>query len=151
MTVADFQKQYLKALDEVDRAGKALRRAEAQNEKAWENLRRWSRGRFEEMAKAMLPFFPGRRFEVLGPFGICCEWCIHFYREGIEEDKKFEGDNCLSISFLPGEGGDLRVRDYNRNTGKFAKGTLGEVNGMNHPSIDIPGDMEIEELVKYVR
>ncbi len=150
MTIADFQKPYLAALDEVERARKAVRRAEARNEKVWENLGKRSRGRFEEMAKAMLPFLPGRRYEVLGPFGICAEMCIHFYRDGIEESKKFEGDNCLSITFLPGENGDLRVRDYTMNTGEFARGTMGEVNGMNHPSIDIPGDMEIEEMVKYV-
>ncbi len=151
MTIASFQKPYLEALDEVERASNALRRAEAQNKKAWENLRKGSRGRFEEMAKGMLPFFSGRRYEVRGPFGIYAEMCIYFYKDGIEEGKEFEGDKCLSITFLPGEGGNLRVRDFSVNTGRFREGTIGWLNGMNHPSIDIPGDMEIEELVKYVR
>lgn len=102
----------------------------------------------EELVKHMA----GRRYELLGPFGLTSETAIHFYRIGVDEKHLFDGDNCVSISFRPGDldKGELRIVDYKKNTGEFREGTIGEVNGMNHPTIPLSPDMTIEELLKWV-
>ena len=90
------------------------------------------------IAEIMFEKLPARRFEILGPFGICARTSIHFYRKGVPEKKKFEGNNCLSICFEPGNLGkdeiEIRVVDEKTDTGRYARQTVGEMNGMNHPT-----------------
>ena len=88
-------------------------------------------------------------WEILGPFGICCETSIHLSKD--EETHK----QCKlrkSITFVPlfnYQENDYKigVRDYSVNTGKFPQGSLGDVNGMNHPVTDI-SNMPITELAE---
>ena len=91
----------------------------------------------KSIAKAMSQELPDRTFGILGPFGMTNETSIHFYRKGIKKESKFEGDNCISITFRPAELPDLTVVDYSVDTGRFEKGSIAEMNGMNHPSIPI--------------
>ena len=55
----------------------------------------------ENITREMQEEFPDRHFEILGPFGMSNEVSIHFYKNGVGEKEKFEGDNCLSITFVP--------------------------------------------------
>jgi len=104
----------------------------------------------EELVKQM----PGYHYELLGPFGLSSEFAIHFYKNGVSEKEQHEGDNCKSITFIPGDlqkKADLGIRNYDEDTGRYAKGTLGEINGMNHPTIELSPDMEIKDLLEYVK
>ena len=98
----------------------------------------------EPIAKAMTEQLPDRHYEVLGPFGLCARVSIHFYRDEITGQSRWKGDNTLSITFDPADlnAGDIQIVDYETNTGRFAKGTLGEVNGMNYPTIPMPETIE---------
>lgn len=93
------------------------------------------------IAEAMLKHLPNRTFKILGPFGMTNETGVHFYKKGIKEKNKFKGDNCISITFRPAELPDLTVVDYSVDTGQFKPETIGEMNGMNHPSIPIQNDI----------
>ena len=99
----------------------------------------------ENIAKELLPLFPGRYYEILGPFGLTSETAIYFYKDGDKNDIR-------SITFRPGklENGELCWVDYATNTHEFAPSTLGGINGMNHPSIPLLPSMEIKELAKFV-
>jgi len=93
------------------------------------------------IAEAMLKHLPNRTFKILGPFGMTNETGVHFYKKRIKEKNKFKGDNCISITFRPAKLPDLTVVDYSVDTGHFEKGSIGEMNGMNHPSIPIQDDI----------
>lgn len=102
------------------------------------------------IAKTMVEKMPDRSFDILGPFGMTSETAIHFYKLGVAKNKQLEGDNCRSITFRPKDldKGELVLVDYTQNTGQYAKGTLGEMNGMNYPTIPLKNT--IGELLKFM-
>ena len=98
----------------------------------------------EEMLKEMLD----RRYEILGPFGLTCETAIHFYK--IDSTRENELDDCKSITFRPTnlEEGKVSLVDYTKDTQRYSVGTMGEVNGMNYPTIPIKNT--IAELIEFM-
>lgn len=107
------------------------------------------------IAKELTKFFPNREYEIFGPFGLCCETSIHFYKKGVNEKNKHLRNNCLSITFTPRElmsgSASLSIRDYSKREEKFAKGTIEDINGMNFVTTEIIDSTDIKELVKFVR
>jgi hypothetical protein len=93
-------------------------------------------------------------YDILGPFGISAETSIHFYPDEFknQDRKEWNWDNVKSITFIPYDlkNGEIGIRDYTKNTGKFAKGTIGELNGLNHPTIELDTSMEIKDLLKFI-
>ena len=80
-------------------------------------------------------------YQVMGPFGICGEMPIHFYKLNVPDDERFQGDNCRSVTFVSRnteDGLTLKMVDYSVNTGEYAEGSIGAMNGMNHPRVDLP-------------
>lgn len=107
------------------------------------------------IAEFLLPLLPGYdRYEILGPFGICCETAIHFIAEGTDHkaDREEFFNRLKSITFTPGDlaKGELSYRNYSVDTGEFAKGTLGAINGMNHPDTLIDPDFDLTELLVII-
>ncbi len=98
------------------------------------------------IAELLVKKIKNRYYEILGPFGMTHETAIHFYINGSEGDIK----TCRSIDFRPInlEKGEIRIVDYDNDTNRFKKGTMGEVNGMNYETIPMPET--IDELLKYV-
>jgi hypothetical protein len=93
----------------------------------------------------------GRTADVLGPFGLCCATSIHLYSDPeLKSPARFLNGNCRSITFVPLDldRGELGIRDYSRNTGEFRPGTIGEMNGMNHPTIPVPDDADLDWFVE---
>ena len=105
----------------------------------------------EPIAEMIVKKLPERRFEILGPFGICARTSIHFYRKGVPKEKEFNGDNCLSICFESGDlnKGEIRIVNEEIDTGRFKQGTIGEMNGMNHPTQEMVND--IDWLLNWVK
>jgi len=103
----------------------------------------------DELAKELPDFEP----HILGPFGICAEIPIHFYRKGVPEKEKWAGGNVRSITFISGDlqKGEILIRDTSVDTGDFRPGTIGELNGMNHPPVKIPEDADVLWLLAWVR
>ena len=95
----------------------------------------------------------GWKAEVLGPFGICCEVSIHLHRPTRRKPKQpFARRNCRSITFVPLDaknGWRLGIRNSGVDTGDFKRGTIGEMNGMNHPTLEIPPDADVRWLVEH--
>ncbi len=104
------------------------------------------------LAEEMIKHFPGRVFDILGPFGMGCHVSIHFYKEGLEGMDRFGGDNCISITFTPLdlEGkGEIGVVNQSVDTQEYTTGTLGALNGMNHPVIPVPADVGIKWFLAW--
>lgn len=104
----------------------------------------------DELAKEM----PGFEPHILSPFGLSAEVSIHFYRKGVPEKERWaDGNNVRSITFIPGDlqTGEILIRNTSVDTGEFRPGTIGEMNGMNHPSVKIPEDADISWLMAWVR
>lgn len=155
VTLSSITESYLRQRQEE----KGIRARIEQREKQIERLKKkldklpfWQDALIKPIAEELIKQFPDRCYDILGPFGLSNETAIHFYRIGVDEKHKFEGDNCISITFRPGnlEKGELRLVDHKKNTGEFRKGTIGEMNGMNHPTIPLSPDTTIEELLKWV-
>jgi hypothetical protein len=93
-------------------------------------------------------------YEILGPLGICATVSIHFRWNGtdIQADREKYFRTLKSITFVPGDlrTGELRWRDYSKDSGEFSVNTIGEVNGMNHPDIPIDPDSDIAALLAIV-
>lgn len=126
---------------QIDRAKARLARLE----KARSELQHpsWIDILIKPIAEAMSKRLPDRTVDILGPCGITCATAIHFYKKGVDNKDKFNGDNCISITFRPAADlPDLTVIDYSVDTQEFKPGTLGEINGMNHPSIPIQDDID---------
>ena len=97
------------------------------------------------------PEFADRTYDILGPFGIGSRVSIHLYKKGVPEELKFKDENCVSITFEPGnlQAGEIMIVDRSRNLKKFASGTIGELNGFNYPTV--PMKRNTRELVAAVR
>ena len=112
------------------------------------------------LADELVKHLPGRTVAILGPFGIGCRTAIHFYRDGVEGEERCKGTNCISITFEPNDltrfqnsplsGSKLSVVDYSVNTHRYSVGTMGQMNGLNHPVIPVPEDADIEWFLSHV-
>jgi hypothetical protein len=111
----------------------------------------WIDGLLKPIGEAMLkrPELKNRWMDILGPSGIGARTSLHFYKNGVPEAEKFNGNNCLSIKFEPDDIciGKLRLVDTAVDTKEFKAGTVGEMNGLNHPLVEMP--KSIEALVKW--
>lgn len=155
VTVGKLSELYVEQQRESNRIRARIQQREKQIErlkKKLKNLPCWQDALIKPIAEELVKHFPDRQYEILGPFGLSAEVGLHLYRIGVDKKHKFDGDNCISITFRPGdlEKGELRIVDYKKDTGEFRKGTLGEVNGMNHPEIPLSPDTTIQELLKWV-
>ena len=113
----------------------------------------WGDYLIKPIAEELLPLLPDYdRFELLGPFGLSCEYSIHFYRRGVTEPYKHTEEidhNIKSLTFVPGnlDKGEIYLRDYSVYSGQFSKGTLGEINNMNYGCLPVPEDNTIQWLL----
>lgn len=112
----------------------------------------WIDELLQPIAEMMLKHLPGRHYDILGPFGIPANTSIHFYKDSVDNTTRFLDDNCLSVSFRPGDlsKGELLVVDYKVNTKRFAPGTIGEMNDLNYLSQGIPMNADIQWLVDWM-
>ena len=150
-TLGELAKPYVKRLNAYNALEKRIEQLNAQLKELKHPF--WKEELIEPIAEEMIKHFPDRYYEILGPFGLSAELSIHFYKKGVDEKHRFEGDNCVSISFRPEDldKGELSIVNNKKDTGRFAKGTLGEINGFNYPVIQLSPDTTIDELLQYVR
>ncbi len=145
-----FEEEKNRTEDRIEMRQKQIKRLERKLEKTgWIS---WVTEIVEKLAVELSPFFPDRNWQRLGPFGLGCQTSIHFRKKEYTGDE-FDGDNTISITFEPIElkEGKLGIVDYETDLKKYSPGTLGYINGMNHPVIPIEQDITLEELAKFVK
>lgn len=106
----------------------------------------WIDDIIKPIAEILVKEMPDRHYEILGPFGLCSDVAIHFYKIGEENSL----NDCKSINFRPIDldNGKIEIIDYNEDNKRYEEGTLRAVNGMNYSAILMTDT--IEELIKYV-
>jgi hypothetical protein len=112
----------------------------------------WGDYLVKPIAEELLPLLPDYdRFERFGPFGLTCEYSIHFYRIGSQNPYKCDKD-IKSLTFVPGnfDEGEIYLRDFSVYSGQFNKGTLGEINGMNYGCLPIPKENTVQWLLEQI-
>lgn len=105
------------------------------------------------IALELLKVFNNRTYEIFGPFGLNCESSIHLYKKGVKESEKFEGKNCISVTFRLRHHGlyesYLVLVNHLKNSGRYCKGSIGEMNGDNYEEVEMKSTMD--ELVKFIK
>jgi hypothetical protein len=137
----------------VEKAKKAKERAEKKYNDLWKLS--WIDLLVRPIALQLAKHFPGRKMEILGPFGLGCETSVWFKQNkpGVDENKLFDIKGGIkAITFRPGDlkQGELRIVKRDEDNGSCPKGSIGAVNGFNHPTVLITPEMTINDLLKYV-
>lgn len=83
-------------------------------------------------------------FEVYGPFGLGNE-CSIYFKSGDRKAKTLGGATFTRY------GDGYGLKDYSKDTGRFPKGSIGEMNGGNFETIEITKEMTIDWFVKFVK
>ncbi len=104
----------------------------------------WNDHYLKPLAEELVKLFPDAYYEIAGPFGLDCETSI-----SIESPNKVL---LAFLQFVPGDcnKGEFYLRDYKTDTPKFSPGTIGEMNGMNHPRIPIPQDATVDWFLEKI-
>ncbi len=161
--IDDYSKKYscylnLKAIQDrkIERNEQIIKTAERSIERAKKSKNniyhpRWIKI-LENIAKEMLQYFPeGYTSEILGPFGIGSKTSIWIKNPdwNINNDIKYKAPQLYSFEVSPDLTNNTFYKvDNDINTGEYAKGTIGEVNGLNHPEIAIVNTTTIKELIE---
>jgi hypothetical protein len=112
----------------------------------------WVDSLVKPIAEELVKAYPDRCYEILGPFGIGAYVGIHFYKKDVDEKRRFDDDNCISITIAPGDldNGELMIVDYSSDTKQYAQGTLGYLNDCNYPKVPINPDSDVSELLEWL-
>ena len=87
-------------------------------------------------------------------FGICSRKPVGFYED--DDNKLFawiEFTNQTEYwddETVAGKGFKLFVTDFYTDTGQYVQGSIAEMNGMNHPSIPVPDDADIQWFIDFI-
>ncbi len=115
---------------EIDR----LERLIARHKRKRESIRPpYAGAMLEEVFKEILSHMPGRTCSVSGPFGLGGEYGVSI----------MEGDANLAHFTFRSDGVQARLVDTSVDTGRFAPNSLGRVNGLHHPSMDMPEEIDV--------
>jgi hypothetical protein len=71
----------------------------------------------------------------------------------VPEEKLWDKKGTVkAISFVPDlEHGTLRIVNDSKDTKEYPKGSIGSMNGMNHPRIPVDPKWSVKDLVKFIR
>lgn len=94
--------------------------------------------------------FPNAIFEIGRPYGLAGAVTVSMSRKGVNQLGKLKGQDCKTITFVPNDDG-LSVRDYGKDTGEFPPGSIGYLNGMNHPTVQVPVETPVKFLLDYLK
>lgn len=139
MDLGALQDSYWEAQDVLRRQEQGIRQRMAALEEQIAEVRGrqvdWFQGLVHPIRDALAKRFPDGNVEALGPFGIGRNVSIDATRDG-------EAMGHLALRLVKQEGAyRLHLVDTEVNTGAYAPGTIGDVNGLNHPTHALPRDL----------
>lgn len=102
---------------------------------------------FAPFAKAMQIKLGAERIRWLGGFGLSNEHALWFLK-GNDPD---EVNNIISSINFVKDGDGWGIKDERVDTGKYPKGSIGEMNGMNHPTIPIDSKLTEDMILDIMR
>lgn len=81
-------------------------------------------------------------FRLLGPAGLSCHVWVDFVSNG----KAIYG---ILLSDPDLDTGEMKLVNMRLDTGEYKQGTIGELNGLNHPRISVSSDFDVEDVLSY--
>lgn len=88
-------------------------------------------------------------YQVYGPFGIYNQRTVYWLKDN-KKNITIDGNVLGSLVFVSDTNG-WKLRNEDVDTGQFTEGTIGEMNGMNHPEMNITDEMDMEWLLNYIK
>ena len=138
-TVYQAQDEAVKCrYQKIDRLEKKLAKLKASHP----NCISWIDALIQPIADALAERYPALRFEILGPFGRGATVAIH-----AEPKTTPAGIFGVigSLQFRPVDlsKGEICLVETETDTGEYRYGTMGEMNGFNHPTVPLPSFEEL--------
>jgi hypothetical protein len=115
----------------IDKARAQADRAEKTLESCYAHLS--TRAVTEQVAALVARYFPHRKLDVLGPFGLGHETAIHV--------SDSTGLTIAGVSFRPGDNNRLHLIDWSHNTGRFPANSIGAINQFNFDTYPEPATL----------
>lgn len=131
------------------RAEAALRRADAAYTRVMDAQPSWIDICLRPIAAEMARILDAD-VEVAGPFGLAAETVIYVYPKGTPVRDRGNAP-CRVLAIRPLEVPTLGIVDYTTRTDQFPPGTLGERNGLNHPTTPIPPEADAAWFIAHLR
>ena len=131
------QKQYSVSQHRQHEIEETINQLQEEKQDLWFNGW-WSKILAGALRDQIQAHYPGLTVELCGPFGLGSHMLISVYEDNITTsyDDHYSQDNFTgSITICPGDldEGELRLVNTKENTNQYSQGTLGAVNGLNHP------------------
>jgi hypothetical protein len=105
----------------------------------------------QPLADALLPYFPGTKAEIRGPFGLGATACIAFVADRAGQDGDDECRGYLEVRLLGEDRHELGYVVPASDTGRYPPGSIGYVNGLHHEVRPITAAMALDELAALLR
>lgn len=96
---------------------------------------------FKNLFQKMKEELKADTIKIYGVFGLSCESSVYF-----EKNKK----TIASLCFIRPNNGWM-IRDENKDTKKYPKGSIAGMNGDNYPTIKITEKMDVKWLIKFAK
>lgn len=87
-------------------------------------------------------------FEAMGPFGLCNESSLTVMKKIKRNLPSIRRKSFLHLTFIDNQDGGAMVRDTSKTIGKLHPDSLGNLNGMNHPSVEIPVNANADWFIR---
>lgn len=95
--------------------------------------------------------FPNATVEVTGPYGMANATTLTVSKKSVNAIGKLKGQDSKSITFVPMADGKLGVRNFDEDSGEYPTGSLGAINGLNHPTVEVPAEGTIQFILEWLR
>lgn len=126
-----------KAQERLDRSARRLERRRAKLSGRYYMI--GVRATVDAIATELEPAFPNHRLEVSGPFGIPHNTYIFAYDA--------EDHAVAHLAFRMG-GDRIELVDTDTDSGEYPRRSIGDMNGLNHPSAPVESIEQLRDLLK---
>jgi len=151
-TLQQIAEPYLEQVAEENAVKAEIEKREKEIEKLNEKLKTirpfWVSTIIHPIANELAQYMH-RTAEILGPFGLTCQVSVYFHKKGAAD--KFEDSKSITFRPVDLDKGVIGVVNKQTDTRQYAKGTVGDINDMNHPTVKLGPNTTIKELLKWVK
>jgi hypothetical protein len=139
MTFAEISEKYASTYKKLENREKALKEKLESVEK---RKKGWIDGVILPFIKEFAKETGAVKTRHSGPFGLGNMFHVYF---------TYANGSKICLTFSPGDytQGIFYLVDENVDTGKYKQGSIGEVNGGNHPRYEIPDYADVQWFMKY--
>ena len=104
------------------------------------------------LARELVKLIPNHTFDIIGPFSPMEAVTLVFMPKEATPADRASGKGGRSITLVTKlEGGGLGIRDFSKDLKTYAAGTWQAGCGMNHPTVKVPTDADLQFFMNWVK